>query len=222
MTDFIHEHPKDEKTAPTPPPAPAEGPELDEKAGQKRVYGYIFILFVVSLSLLLWAFFMNQRSTNEALSELRGNAGTLQSTLDRNVALEQQNEALEAQIRTLNEEKAALASEKTEAAKQYEQLVGQLNLRREEEDAAITVYSAALKASEEEYRAAAEILAGWDTALLKDCIARYDATEEHYAGETGQSEPIGPRYDALVEQLTALGYLTTGEKGQLTVSEPAA
>ena len=104
MTDFIHEHPKDEQSAaPTPPPESAEAP-LDEKTGQKRVYGYIFILFIVAFSLLLWSFFMNQRSTDEVLSELRGNASTLQSTLDRNVALEQQVEALEKEVESLEAE----------------------------------------------------------------------------------------------------------------------
>ncbi|MBE6908087.1 MAG: hypothetical protein E7474_00555 [Ruminococcaceae bacterium] len=104
MTDFIHEHPKDAPDAvpPSPAPAPAEEEtEMDTRTGQKRVYGYIFILFIVAFSLLLWAFFMNQRSTDQVLSELRGNAGALQSTLDRNIALEQENELLEKKLREL-------------------------------------------------------------------------------------------------------------------------
>ncbi|MBQ9647528.1 MAG: hypothetical protein IJV43_04095 [Oscillospiraceae bacterium] len=118
MTDFIHEHSRDEQLAdPTPPPEPEETP-LDQKTGQKRVYGYIFILFIVAFSLLLWSFFMNQRSTDQVLSELRGSASTLQSTLDRNVALERQVEALEAesaallsQIEELEERNKALENE---------------------------------------------------------------------------------------------------------------
>jgi len=101
MTDFIHEHPKDEQSAASPG-APAEEAPLDEKTGQKRVYGYIFILFIVAFSLLLWSYMMNQRSNDEVLSELRGSTGALQSTLDRNVALEQQVEALEAEVEALS------------------------------------------------------------------------------------------------------------------------
>ena len=121
MTDFIHEHPKDETPA-SPPPSPAEETPMDEKTGQKRVYGYIFILFVVALSLLLWAFLMNQRGQDEVLSTLRGNASSLQSTLDRNVALEQQNEALEARVQELEKEASSLASQLDEAKARSEEL----------------------------------------------------------------------------------------------------
>ena len=103
MTDFIHEHPKTEETAaPAAPSAPE--PELDEKTGQKRVYGYIFLLFIVAFSLLLWAFFMNQRGTDQVLSELRGNASALQSTLERNVELEKRVDALEGELDALRAE----------------------------------------------------------------------------------------------------------------------
>ena len=116
MTDFIHEHAKEEQPAP-PPKAPQEELPLDEKTGQKRVYGYIFILFIVAFSLLLWSFLMNQRSTDQVLSELRGNANTLQTTLDRNVALEQQNEALEQRLAALE----AQVKELTERNKTLEE-----------------------------------------------------------------------------------------------------
>ena len=133
MTDFIHEHPKDE--SPTPPPAPSE-PPLDEKTGQKRVYGYIFILFIVAFSLLLWAFLMNQRSTDQVLSELRGSASAMQTTMERNVELERQTDELrsaldeaakdklaqEREIARLNEELAALTAERDALRAQVEAL----------------------------------------------------------------------------------------------------
>jgi len=103
MTDFIHEHPKDEPVNPTPPPA-REEPPLDEKTGQKRVYGYIFILFIVAFSLLLWSYMMNQRSNDQVLSELRGNASAMQTTMERNVELEQQVDELQAEARSLEAE----------------------------------------------------------------------------------------------------------------------
>lgn len=111
MTDFIHEHPAaDESSAASSPPRDAgtEETPLDEKTGQKRVYGYIFILFIVAFVLLAWTFLMNQRSTDQVLSELRGNASSLQSMLDRNAALEAQADALETERDALEEENESL------------------------------------------------------------------------------------------------------------------
>jgi len=134
MTDFIHEHPKDEQipapAGPTPPPAE---PELDEKTGQKRVYGYIFLLFIVAFSLLLWAFLMNQRSTDQVLSELRGSASTLQSTLDRNIELEEQlgeserqKLLLEKQVERLEEQNRQLRQTVDEEQERSDRLLGDL------------------------------------------------------------------------------------------------
>lgn len=135
MTDFIHEHPKDEPTNPTPPPA-REEPPLDEKTGQKRVYGYIFILFIVAFSLLLWSYMMNQRSNDLVLSELRGNASAMQTTMERNVELEKQTDELQAaldeaakdklarerEIARLTEELATLTEERDALRAQVEAL----------------------------------------------------------------------------------------------------
>ncbi|MBR0310823.1 MAG: hypothetical protein IJQ98_00360 [Oscillospiraceae bacterium] len=134
MTDFIHEHPKDEPAAPSPAPAPE--PPLDEKTGQKRVYGYIFILFIVAFSLLLWSYMMNQRSNDQVLSELRGNADAMQTAIARNVELEKQTDELQAvldeaakdklaqerEIARLNEELAALTAERDALRAQVEAL----------------------------------------------------------------------------------------------------
>ena len=114
MTDFIHEHHEGE------PIEVAEETPLDEKTGQKRVYGYIFILFIVAFSLLVWSFLMNQRSTDQVLSELRGNASNLQSTLDRNIALEGQVDALQAERDALEEENEALRGRLEEAQSRIE------------------------------------------------------------------------------------------------------
>lgn len=115
MTDFIHEQHEDQ---PEPPAENKEPIRADEQTGQKRVYGYIFILFIVAFSLLLWSYFMNQRSTDEVLSELRGNASSLQSTLDRNITLEeridelvQKNDELNAQLQALRQESEAWREE---------------------------------------------------------------------------------------------------------------
>ena len=125
MTDFIHEHPKNEP-APSPAP-PREETPMDEETGQKRVYGYIFILFVVAFGLLVWSFFMNQRSTDEVLSELRGNADALQTAITRNVELERKIDAAEDELDAANEEIARLK----QSASQQE-----LSLREEQERSA--------------------------------------------------------------------------------------
>jgi len=118
MTDFIHEHPQQE---PAPPP-PREEPPVDGETGQKRVYGYIFILFVVAFALLVWAFFMNQRSTDQVLSELRGNADALQTTLTRNVELERRIDALEDELETAQE---TVERQKLDASRQTQALMAE-------------------------------------------------------------------------------------------------
>lgn len=131
MTDFIHEHPKEE-----PDPnqhenqtKPEQEETLDESTGQKRVYGYILILFIVAFSLLLWSFLMNQRSTDQVLSELRGSNGALQTTLDRNVELEKQmdelqsqNEDLKVQIEELEKQINTEKQEKLQLHEESEQI----------------------------------------------------------------------------------------------------
>ena len=122
MTDFIHEHPAGEEPGVSPSPADAEAEEtpLDEKTGQKRVYGYIFILFIVAFALLLWSFLMNQRSTDQVLSELRGNTSNLQSALERAAALDGQVETLRAERDALEEENESLREELEEARARLE------------------------------------------------------------------------------------------------------
>lgn len=124
MTDFIHERPAEEgfSAVSSSPPEGAEEAPLDEKTGQKRVYGYIFILFIVAFSLLVWSFLMNQRSTDQVLSELRGSASNLQSTLDRNVALEGQVDALQAERDALEDENETLRGQLEEAQRYAEEL----------------------------------------------------------------------------------------------------
>lgn len=151
MTDFIHEHPKNDP--PETPVTPEEEAPLDEKTGQKRVYGYILILFVVAFALLVWSFLMNQRSNEQVLSELRGSAGTLQSTLDRNIELEQRaaelEEAarvLEQRVAELEETGARLESEKAELESQRDALQQEL----EHAQAEIEALKAAAEASDEQ------------------------------------------------------------------------
>ncbi|MBO4913785.1 MAG: hypothetical protein J5449_01135 [Oscillospiraceae bacterium] len=121
MTDIIHEHKKEEQPTSAPKSAPEEE-VLDEKTGQKRVYGYIILLFVVAFFLLLWSFLMNQRSNEQVISELRGSTGTLQSTLDRNVELEKRTSELEAKISELESQLNDMDRQKSELEKKNAEL----------------------------------------------------------------------------------------------------
>jgi len=222
MTDFIHEAPK-----PAQPPEPEQMTEetpLDEKSGQKRVYGYIFLLFIVAFSLLLWSFLMNQRSNEQVISELRGSANTLQSTLDRNLDLQKQTEALEARVAELEKQVQKLEKEKTSLQDQLRQRTEterQLLDESQELEAVRAVYYAEILSAQGDHAAAAAVLTSWEPGVLPEMLNRWDADSAHSSAPGSDPEPARGRYDRLVENLTALGYLQAGENGALTVAVPA-
>ncbi|MCR5826324.1 MAG: DUF4164 domain-containing protein [Oscillospiraceae bacterium] len=204
MTDLIHEKPK--KPEDTPASAQDEQP-MDEQTGQKRVYGYIFILFVVAFALLVWSFLMNQRGTDQVLSELRGNADALQATLTRNVELERQADELEERLDALTEEKEALKEALVEnEAKQQEEID-----RLTEEAGRYCVHRdlchALLLMNDGEDEAAAQLLSSYGTADYEDAIAANDGGEAPVQ--------LRARYEAMLEQLVMEGYLTVAEDGSL-------
>ena len=206
MTDFIHEHPKDE--SPTPPPT-REEPPLDEKTGQKRVYGYIFILFIVAFSLLLWSYMMNQRSNDQVLSELRGNASAMQTAVERNVELEKQVDELQAALDKAEQEKAALeksAEEQQEMVDMLNRDVNSLSINRD-------ICYALLLMEDGDHQDAAVMLTSWYSTA--DILAQIEAND---TGSWNDGEPpvlLRERYEAMVEQLVKEGYLTVMENGQL-------
>jgi len=100
MSDLIHEGPKD----PNKPPVPGEEKPTTERERMKKVYTYVAILFTVAFLLILWTFFMNQRSINE----IKDGNTALQSTLQQNDSLEAHIAELEEQLATAEEDKKAL------------------------------------------------------------------------------------------------------------------
>ena len=205
MTDFIHEPPKEPQT--TPPPQ--EELPLDEKTGQKRVSGYIFILFIVAFALLVWSFLMNQRGTDQVLSELRGNADALQTTLTRNVELEREVDALEERIDTLTKEKEKL--EQSDAERQ--KVVDQLDKDIKSLDTKSWLCCALLLMDDGDHEAAARTLASWGSANDYQAVI-----EAHDNGSWNDGEPpilLGERYNAMLEQLVMEGYLTIAQDGSL-------
>lgn len=199
MTDFIHEHPKE---GPSDPAPLRDEPELDERVGQQRVYGYIFILFIVAFSLLMWSFLMNQRGTDQVLSELRGNASAMQTTMERNIELERQLDAL-------TEEKEALeqsVAKQREIVDMLNEQTGSLSVNRD-------LCYALLLMSDGDHQGAAAMLASW--------YSTSDFLKEIEANDTGSWNDSAPpillreRYDTMVEQLVMEGYLTVEEDGRL-------
>lgn len=208
MTDFIHEHPKDEPTNPTPPPV-REEPPLDEKTGQKRVYGYIFILFIVAFSLLLWSYMMNQRSNDLVLSELRGNASAMQTTMERNVELEQQVDELEAALDKAEQEKAALeksAEEQQEMVDTLNRDVNSLSINRD-------ICYALLLMEDGDHQGAAVMLTSWYSTA--DILAQIEANDTASWNDGEAPVLLRERYEAMVEELVKEGYLTVMKDGQL-------
>ena len=100
MSDLIHEGPKD----PNKPPVPGEEKPTTERERMKKVYTYVAILFTVAFLLILWTFFMNQRSINE----IKDGNTALQSTLQQNDSLEAHIAELEEQLANSEEDKKAL------------------------------------------------------------------------------------------------------------------
>ena len=208
MTDFIHEQPKEEPENVSPAPAAPEESELDERTGQKRVFGYIFILFIVAFSLLLWSFFMNQRSTDEVLSELRGSTGAMQTAMERNIELEKQMDAMEQDMDELTEEKTALEGKLAEAQETLDQKEEEIRALRASRD----VCYAQILMDGGNHEAAAVTLALWNTAELRKAL---DSPEAAAQTDSEPPDAIKTRFDAMVEQLAGEGYLSLAADGQL-------
>lgn len=108
MTDFIHEHPKNE--APQQK-QPAYVPPKTERERQKKVYTYVAILFLVAMLLIAWSFLMSHRSNQQIISELKESTSTLQSAFDKNEELEHRIDTLEKSYAVLESENARLRQE---------------------------------------------------------------------------------------------------------------
>lgn len=108
MTDFVHEPPKDQNT---PSPAPQEEKPVSEHERLKKVYTYVAVLFAVAFLLILWTFFMNQRSSEELLHEIRSGSSAMQNMLDENEVLEARIAELENKLASATEENAALTED---------------------------------------------------------------------------------------------------------------
>ena len=196
-------------------PDPPEEEQSSPPPRKCSVFVYLAVLFGTAFLLLLFAYLMQQRDSEEIignLTQLRESMGSIQSIdelLEENRALREENEGLKKDNETLQaslqsaagdleEAKKARESAYTEWQRGYEKYVGYTSILG-------TLYTAEIKLADKDYEGAADDLAGIQYQYFVDTIEEYDAETEHYDPE-GRIF-LRPRFDALVEELTKHGAL---------------
>lgn len=96
-------------------------PPIKPKSG-KSVAIYLVILFAAAFALLLMAYFMQQRSSNEVIGNLQNSVNQFQ-TVDE---LRQETQRLQQEIQRLQEENEALANQQKDKLVEYEALMEEL------------------------------------------------------------------------------------------------
>lgn len=197
------------------PPEASETPEHPSPPPRRRsVFVYLAVLFGTAFLLLLFAYLMQQRDSEEImgnLSDLRQSLGSIQS-IDQLVeenrqlreeleGLKKDNETLQASLQSaaddLAEAKKAKERADTEWERAYDEYVGYTSILG-------TLYTAEIKLAEKDYEGAADDLTDIQYQYFVDTIEKYDAETEHY---NPKGMFLRPRFDALVEELTKHGVL---------------
>lgn len=177
------------------------------------VYGYLVILFAAAFLLLLFAYLMQQRNSEEImgnLNELRESMSSVHSVnelLEENRTLREENETLQSQLDELETQLEAAKAEYATLEGSYEERTMQVSVLE-------ILYTAEIKIGEEDYAGAAAALTALNTDSLEKEIARYDA-------QTAQSPFLRERYEAIAGVLIEEGCLLRDEDGNLTVVIPA-
>ena len=96
-------------------------PPIKPKSG-KPVAIYLVILFAAAFALLLMAYFMQQRSSNEVIGNLQNSVNQFQ-TVDE---LRAETQRLQQEINRLQEENEALADQQKDKLAEYEALMEEL------------------------------------------------------------------------------------------------
>lgn len=215
---------EEEKLAQPSPEAlgPSEAPETPEEehaspARRRSVFPYLAILFATAFLLLLFAYLMQQRDSEEImgnLTDLRNSLGSIQSIdelVAENRALRNELEALKGDIENLQnslqsaandlaDEKAARERADAEWKTAYDKYVGYTSILE-------TLYTAEIKLADKDYKGAAESLTDIQYQYFLDTMALYDAEIENYSRGDPNALYLRPRFDALVEELTEQGTL---------------
>lgn len=110
-----------------PPPPPEDGKEAPSPNKRTAVYRYLLVLFGAAFILLLLAYFIQQRSSETAISDLRDSMNLSRAELMEEIdGLREENEQHKATIQELEEDKAQAEEERDtleEENQTYSQMV---------------------------------------------------------------------------------------------------
>lgn len=196
------------------PPGASETPEISGEGSssspprRRSVFAYLAILFGTAFLLLLFAYLMQQRDSQEIignLSQLRESMGSIQSIdelLEENRTLREElealkgdNESLQSSLQSaaddLADEKAAREQAEARWKAGYDKYVGYTSIFE-------TLYSAEIKLADKDYEGAADALTDIQYQYFVDTIECYDAEVSRYPDAT----LLRPRFDALVQELS--------------------
>lgn len=207
------EQPKD---TPETPPEDEALPAAPEPEGKKTsppankrtsVYRYLLVLFGAAFVLLLLAYFIQQRSSETAISDLRDTMN-----LSRAELMEE--------IDALKEEKAALEGETARLQEERDELDAQLKELHEQ-----WYEAASLSANQE--KELQSWYCFWD--LEADYLAKdYEACAQFYQTIPADNNPyplgvpgVEERVDEILETLLKRGYLTEEEAAPFLPPEPS-
>lgn len=207
------EEPKD---TPETPPEDEVLPAASEPEGKKTpppankrtsVYRYLLVLFGAAFVLLLLAYFIQQRSSETAISDLRDTMNLSRAELMEEIdALKEEKAALEEQTGQLQEERDRLDAQLAELQEQY------------------TQEALSSAAQEKELQS---WLRFW--GLEADYLAKdYEACAQFYQTIPADNNPyplgvpgVEERVDEILETLLKRGYLTEEEAAPFLPPEPS-
>lgn len=152
----------------------------------RSVTVYLAILFAVAFLLLLLAYFMQRRSSQDMIGTLQSSMNSIQNLndlVDENRALRQENEALEARL-----EQALADAEQAGARAQAAETAGQ-SARQETQarlDALLLLERLEYLVSTRQLEPAAQL---WDPAL-ETLLPALDRPEDHLPGQLTLAERV--------------------------------
>lgn len=193
-------------------PAPAGGktttpPPNPEPNRHSSVYGYLLVLFSAAFVLLLLAYFIQQRSNENAISGLRDSMNLSRAELMEEIdALKEKKAALEEELAQLQEERDGLEQQRDQLQEQWYE-------------------AASLSANQEKE------LQSWYRfwALEADYLAKdYEACAQFFQSipadnvpYPGDQESVAERVDEILQFLLRRGYLTEEEASPFLPPEPS-
>ena len=197
-------HPEEENT-----PSPAETKKPRARYKNTGLGRYLAILFAAAFLLLLLAYFMQLRTSEETLGSLKESITSMESLDDlvkENQKLREEIDLLEDTCEALEGELTSLQNDNQMLSQRYETASADLTYSRKVFDSIYVLYWAESHFTEGDYAKAADVLFALPPDTLSEGLALFD--------EGGAVEfALLPRYDALVDALLEKGVLSRAEDG---------